>query len=166
MRIPAPLIALAAMLCFGPLALASAAEAGCAQWNVPAGYTLNQDNGYKVKLVNGLSGKAQYWPVTTRTPIVNGDVFGGLITAKKISFKVHWQNGATGSYDGDVAGAGHVQGTTRDQKTGASAGFVGGILKCAAAPPPPAQSSGAKKPPSAIITRQPDVIRKPDGDVR
>jgi hypothetical protein len=154
------------MLCLGPLALTSAARADCAQWNVPAGYSLNQANGYRVKLLSGLSGNAQYWPVTTRSPIVNGDVFGGLITAKKISFKIHWQNGATGSYDGNVSTNGHVQGTTRDQRTGASAGFVGGTLKCAAAPPPPAQSSGAKKPRPAIITRQPDVIRKPDGDVR
>lgn len=153
-------------LCGASFSLTAAAE-DCAQWNVPAGYTLNQDNGYKVKLVNGLSGRAQYWPATTRSPIVNGDVFGGVVSGSKLSFKVNWQNGASGSYDGDITRNGYVRGVTRDEKTGAAAGFVGAILKCAATtPPPPPQSWGSQKSRPPIIVRQPDVIRKPDGDVR
>lgn len=153
-------------LCGASVSFAAAAE-DCARWNVPAGYMLNQDNGYKVKLVSGLSGRAQYWPASTRSPIVNGDVFGGVVSGTKLSFKVNWQNGASGSYDGDITRNGYVRGVTRDQKTGAAAGFVGAILKCAATtPPPPSQSSGSQKPRPPIITRQPDVIRKPDGDVR
>jgi hypothetical protein len=154
------------ILCGASFPLAAVAE-DCTRWNVPAGYTLNQDNGYRVKLLNGLSGRAQYWPASTRSPVVNGDVFGGLVSGSKLSFKVNWQNGASGSYDGDITRNGYVRGVTRDQKTGAAAGFVGAILKCAAmTPPPPQQSSGSQKPRPPIITRQPDVIRKPDGDVR
>lgn len=159
------LLALAAPLALLPVS--SSAKADCAQWNVPAGYSLNQDNGYKVKLLSGLSGRAQYWPATTRSPVVNGDVFGGVVSGSKLSFKVHWQNGASGSYDGDITRNGHVRGVTRDQKTGAAAGFVGAILKCAATiPPSPPQSSGAKKSLPHIITRQPDAIRKTDGEPR
>ncbi len=139
---------------------ASPAEAGC---TVPPGYSLDQTNGYKVRLLTGLSGKAQYWPSSTRTPIVTGDVFDGVLSQTKISFRIHWQNGAVGIYDGDVTG-GYVKGITRDQRTGASAGFVGGILTCASPPPP--QPSGLQTPHPPIITRQPDVIRKPGGIVK
>ena len=153
-------------LCGASFSFATAAE-DCARWNVPAGYTLNQDNGYKVKLVNGLNGRAQYWPATTRSPIVNGDVFDGVVSGIKLSFKVNWQNGASGSYDGDITRNEYVRGVTRDQRTGAAAGFVGAILKCAVTtPPPPSQSSGSQKPRPPIITRQPDVIRKSDGEPR
>jgi hypothetical protein len=150
-------------LCGAFLATAAAADEST-QWNVPPGYSLDQGNGYKVQLLNGLSGKAQYWPTTTRSPIVNGDVFDGLVTAKKISFKIHWQNGAVGAYDGDVTRNGHVRGTTRDQNTGASTDFVGRILKCAASPPQAPGELHPKRGP--FTTRQPDVIRRPDGGVR
>jgi hypothetical protein len=151
-------------LCAAFLATAAAAE-DCTQWDVPAGYSLDQDNGYKVELLNGLSGKAQYWPSTTRSPIVNGDVFDGVVSTKKISFKIHWQNGAVGAYDGDITRKGYVRGTTRDQ-SGASAGFVGRILKCAASAPPPQDSSPLRPKRGPFTTRQPDVIRRPDGGVR
>jgi hypothetical protein len=153
------------LLC-GALIASSAAAGDCAQWNVPAGYSLDQNNGYKVKLLGGLGGQAQYWPATTRTPIVNGDVFDGLITAKKISFKIRWQNGAVGAYDGDVNANGFVRGVTRDQ-SGGSAGFVGQKLKCAAAPPPPPQDTTPLKPKHGpFTTQQPDVISKPEGEAR
>lgn len=125
------------------------ATAACSTWNVPAGYTLNQNNGYKVKLLTGLSGKAQYWPATTRTPIVNGDVFAGLVTATKISFKIRWQNGAVGAYDGDVTPNGYVRGSSRDERSGDTTTFVGAILKCAAE-----ESAGPQSKPDATVNQR------------
>lgn len=158
-------VLIASGLLLGAAATASAATAVCSQWQVPPGYSLNQTNGYKVQLVNGLSGRAQYRPSTSKGAWTSGDVFAGLLTASKIRFKIRWQNGALGAYDGDVSSNGHVRGVTRDQH-GNSASFVGAILKCAATEPPPSKESSGIKPPPPMIIPKLKAIPKPSGDPR
>jgi hypothetical protein len=145
-------------LCFAP-GVAAADE--CAKWNTGALWELQQDNGFIVFLdldpnqTHGLRGKASYRKDRTVTGLVEGHV-----TAKKLVFTIHWDNGAVGGYEATISPQGRVEGFTYDvNNRGSTAGFRGdAFLTCVrwtkSAPPEtptPAPSSGRQQP-------SPDVI--------
>jgi hypothetical protein len=52
--------------------------------------------------------------VVAGAPIANGTLFGGIITGRRLTFRVRWSNGHTGVYDGYIYPDGRLQGANHD----------------------------------------------------
>jgi hypothetical protein len=142
-----------------PLAGASpaTAQAPCAQWDLSGWWLAIQTNakvGFNMQQTGTeLRGGAQ--ASVTGFQSLQGSL-DGVVHGDRISFTVYWSSGSVGVYSGKIDSTGTIEGTTRDNRSGAQASWYSTArMNCLAreAPPP------AKK----VDPNAPDVLKEDGG---
>jgi hypothetical protein len=148
----------------GTLMIPTAAQAQppCKEWHFPAGFALNQNDGFRIDIpTSGASvgpGQATYFKEGIQPSV--GPPSGG-INGKQIDITIPWSNGSTGTFRGFINPDGSASGTSQSSDPFRGSWNANKPMVCADVAQNPPVSDPNKQPPVSAPPEEPKTPPDP-----